>query len=292
MEGHLGKTIERVRKQKNLSIKGLVEGIMTPSTYHRFKNGDIDTSITKFNGLLTRLNLRYEEFFFIHSRYQNDQIKESLLQLESLFNQKEIGGITRFQEQVAEERWSNPVAQQHLLSLANLLKDCLLHRESELENNGLLRYLEQTETWTHYEVAMFNNCMKAIPSSSIDFFLGSVSRSFPAYRTTTEYSHEISRIVTNAIISFLSRKEVRLARKWYTYLSTQAIGDHFLFERFFSKLLGQYLAFAEGNEKCKESFPRFVEYLEFMECGHLAQSITNMNRWMIENYDSQPLNNT
>lgn len=284
MEEAFGGTIERVRKQKNIPINKLVEGIMTPSTYHRFKKGEIETGISKFTALLSRLNLRYEEFLFLHNRYQPDQVKNSLLTLEDLFNRKDVEGLQRLQVALAEGEWTSPLAQEHLLSLTTLMRNRLLKQKVAGEGNSLLRYLEQTETWTHYEIAMFSNCMKALPTPQIDFFLNNVLHSFLAYRSTDEYSHEISRILTNAIISFLSRKEVRLARKWYAHLSSQSLEDRFLFERFFTKILGQYLEFAEGNQKAKESFPLFVEHLEFLGGYQLARNIATLNQWMIVNY--------
>lgn len=284
MENSFGETIERVRKQKNITITRLVEGIMSPSTYHRFKKGEIETSITKFSELLVHLNLRYDEFLFIHNRYQNDEIKESLLNLENLFNKKDTVALECFQNEIIQKEWENSLAQHHIHSLTGLLKNHLSHQDSGWESNDLIHYLEKTETWTHYEVAMFNNCMKVLPTQSIDFFLKNVIHSFLAYRTTAEYNHEISRIIINAIISFLSRKETKIARKWYNQLSTQQLGDHFLFENFFIKLLGDYLEFVEGNEDVINYFPKYIEYLEFLECRQLAQSVLNMNKWMIANY--------
>lgn len=284
MEETFGGTLERVRKQKNIPINQLVEGIMTPSTYHRFKKGEIETGISKFNALLARLNVRYEEFLFLHNRYREDPLKESLLTLEELFNRKDVAGLQRLQEDVAEGEWTNSLAQKHLLALISLMRDRLLGQNAQRESNSLLHYLEQTETWTHYEVAMFGNCMKALPTASVDFYLNSVVHSFTAYKSIDKYSHEISRILINAVISFLSRKEVRLARKWYTWLAAQSLRETFLFESFFVKLLGQYLEFAEGNESRKESFPFYVEHLVFLGCDQLAQTVSTMNHWMEENY--------
>lgn len=284
MEEYFGKTIEKVRKKKNMSIKDLADGIMTPSTYHRFKNGEIETSVSKFNNLLNRLNLRYEEFIFINSHYQDDELKEALLTIENLFNRKDTSGMKKYQEQIKSQEWLNHLTQKHIISLISLLQSYLLNQKVEIKSNQLLHYLEQTETWTHYEIAMFANCMKVIPAKNLDFFLNNVVHSFNAYKGTNEYSHEISRILINAIISFLSRKEVRLARKWYVKLAAQSLEEHFLFERFFERLLKEYIEFAEGNQTCKNNFPLFVEHLKFLDCEQLAQTISTMNDWMELNY--------
>ena len=265
MENIEAKIIEKVRKQKNISVKCLVEGIMAPSTYHRFKNGEVEPSYKKFYSLLSRLNMKHEEFLFISNHYQADKLKSSLFMLEELFNNKDIEGLRKFKESnVDNADWDNPLACEHVIMLSNLFENYLKGDKVDL-NNELIQYLEKTETWTHYEIVMFNNVMKFMPTETIDFFLNNIIRSLIPYEKTDDYNHEISRILINAIISFLSRKKILLAKKWYKHLSNQNFNENFLFERFFRKLIGQYIKYADGNYQCKESFPLFVDYLNFLE---------------------------
>lgn len=63
METHFGSTIEKIRLQKGIPINQFIQGIMDASTYHRFKTGKIDTTITKFTALLNRLNVRFESSY-------------------------------------------------------------------------------------------------------------------------------------------------------------------------------------------------------------------------------------
>lgn len=284
MREYYGKTIELIRLQKKIQIKDLVNGVMTPSTYHRFKNNEIDTSVSKFIIFLERLNIRYEEFTFIHRHYQKDPLKEALQQLETFFNKKNIQQMERLKSRIKGEKWDNMLAQTHVLELINLLTDRLLKNPHDVENNNLIIYLKKMESWTHYEVAMFSNCMKAIPSDLLDYFLLYVIRSFSSYQEIDFFENKISRILINAIVSFLSRKEVYLAKKWYKILERQVQTEALLFERFYVKLLGEYIQIAEGNRKNVEKLNDLQNILMELDCDTMSENIKHINKWMLENY--------
>ncbi|AZP04327.1 helix-turn-helix domain-containing protein [Jeotgalibaca ciconiae] len=284
MNVNFGKTLNQIRRKKNIPINELVEDIMTRSTYNRFKNGEIDTSISKFNRLLMRLNISYEEFLFIHNGYHNNPTIVAILEIEVHFNSGNKDKLRVLQNKLSEEDWENPQAQKHIISLISILLEFSSYSEAEWKNNDLICYLNRVETWTHYEIMMFGNCLKILPTETIDYFLKNILHSYSAYEENPEYQNRISRIMINAIISFLSRKEVALARKWHNRLSIFPTRETLFFESFFEKLLASYLDYAEGEREASKNFSSFVESLQLIGKDELSEKIVSLNHWIVTNY--------
>lgn len=284
METHFGSTIEKIRLQKGIPINQFIQGIMDASTYHRFKTGKIDTTITKFTALLNRLNVRFEEFLFINRNFKQDPSRSALIILQNSFNTKDLNQLKRLYEEILEAEWVNPLARNHIIELIQIYINVLENKPNNIENITLIQYLKSIETWTHYEIAMFSNSLKILPTELIDSFLQYMFRSFLIYQEMDNYQEEMSRIVIQAIISFLSRGEVYLARKWYKQLRGQAISDFLLFEKFFIKLLGQYLEIAEGEKTPSQDLKKYEDMLNWLDCKGLAHNIENINQWIVTFY--------
>lgn len=287
METHFGKTIEKIRLQKGIPINHFILDIMDASTYHRFKTGKIDTSVSKFVALLDRLNIRFEEFLFIDRNFKKDPLRHSLIILQNSFNSKDLKQLKKLYEETIDTEWVNRVAQKHLTELLDIYMNMLEGKSNDIENIELIQYLKTVETWSHYEIAMFSNSLKILPTELIDYFLQYMFRSFLIYQEMDNYQEEMSRILIQAIITFLSHGKVSLARKWYDQLRSQKISDFLLFEKFFIKLLSQYLAAGEGDKLSSQDLKKFEDMLKWLDCKGFAHNIENMNQWIVSFYQTE-----
>lgn len=284
MEKGYGRTIDNIRLQKGISIKQLIDGVMDASTYHRFKNSDIDTTVSKFITLLNRLNIRFDEFIFIHQNYKQDVLQDALIKLQTYYNEKNEVKLKRLLHDIQKQQWDNLTYQEHMKELVEVHVSMLHKQPYNIQNLSLIQYLDSVSTWTHYEVAMFSNCLKVLPTDTIERFLIYMVRSFSLYQGLDSYEQKISKLFINVLLTLLTRKEVGLARKWYNHLRQWEINDHHLFEKYFIKLLSVYLEKAEGTETSIEKLEKFEIILHELGCERLEKNIRNTNQWMVEHF--------
>ncbi|WP_217809029.1 helix-turn-helix domain-containing protein, partial [Enterococcus sp. 7E2_DIV0204] len=64
-----GLTIRKIREKKGLTQKKVCFDIVTMSYYSRIERDISDPSITIFLKILSRLNITFDEFMFIHNNY-------------------------------------------------------------------------------------------------------------------------------------------------------------------------------------------------------------------------------
>lgn len=284
MNENYGQTIEKIRRQKNILIKDLIEGVMDSSTYHRFKNNDIDTTVSKFIIILQRLNVRFEEFLFIHENFKLDFLKSTLLKLQNYYNQKDIFNIKQLIIDIEIYDWDNKLTKRHMVDLVTLYLNVLQNKTNNLDSVSLIQYLKKVETWTHYEIAMFSNCIRLLPVDLIDYSLHYVMRSFSVYKHTDIYYSESCRILINAITLFIGKKEIELAKKWYRVLRQQELNDFLIFEAFYVKLLDEFLSVAESKVSTADNLEKFEDFLVWLNRKEYAQRISSMNKQIIKDY--------
>ncbi len=92
MESLVGATLKKIRKDKNIPIQFICEGIIDPATYWRLENGKINSSFPTVLQLLERMNISIEEF-----------IAEFFSAEESLYESYERELITYFKKQEVDK---------------------------------------------------------------------------------------------------------------------------------------------------------------------------------------------
>lgn len=80
---YYGITIKEIRLSKKLSQKEVYEGVVSRSFYAKFEKGIYSIDAKKFNDILERLNINFEEFLFFHNK---NNIKESNLEVRNIMN--------------------------------------------------------------------------------------------------------------------------------------------------------------------------------------------------------------
>ncbi|MCT6925941.1 hypothetical protein [Metasolibacillus sp.] len=65
-----GETLKIIRKNKGYSQQYLAKDILSQSSFSKFEHNQSDINFVAFHQLLERLNMTYNEFFFIHENFQ------------------------------------------------------------------------------------------------------------------------------------------------------------------------------------------------------------------------------
>ena len=78
MKGNMGKTIQYLRESKGFKLKELCNDILSISQLSKIENGEVIPSADKFIKILSRLNVRYDEFILL----MDDEFLETKIMLE------------------------------------------------------------------------------------------------------------------------------------------------------------------------------------------------------------------
>ena len=81
----LGKTLRKIRENRNMTQQELTKGIIRQATYSRIERGQLTISADLLYKLVERLNISMNEFFYIHQGYQatpKQQLIQNFVRLE------------------------------------------------------------------------------------------------------------------------------------------------------------------------------------------------------------------
>ena len=81
----LGKTLRKIRENRNMTQQELTQGIIRQATYSRIERGQLTISAELLYKLVERLNISMNEFFYIHQGYQatpKQQLIQNFVRLE------------------------------------------------------------------------------------------------------------------------------------------------------------------------------------------------------------------
>lgn len=233
-----GKTISYIRKNKNIPIKQVIGEKITRSSYSRFASGQTNTSIDNFFFFMNNLHINFEEFIYIQNKYEIDKYQKLLKKAQVATHQKNIKELEkikkRFDNYAKATEYTEPLHLKCIITLTiNQLK-----REPYDENAKqiITDYLEQCETWMHYELVLFNNAMFIFDLRLIKVMKRKVIHNLEKYQNLRSYGSESFRVLINILMLFLEHSEFNEARLLVDEIDEfQLHGD-----MFFEKVLRMY----------------------------------------------------
>lgn len=161
MESMVGVTLKKIRKDKNISIQIICEGIMDPATYWRLENGKINSSFPTVLQILERMNISIEEF-----------IEEFFSSEESLYQSYERELVTYLKNQDVEklkqlkQKLSNYLENTKVIKLTHLyyLADLYIATidkkyKAKKSEQKIKNYLTKCNNWNLYELTLLSNVL-------------------------------------------------------------------------------------------------------------------------------------
>lgn len=154
-----GQTISNIRKSKNIAVKNIICNTMTKASYSRFVSGKSRTSVDNFLCLLDNLHITFDEFLCIHNGYSMDQHQELLLQIQEATHKHDVEKLKEILGNIKNICLSSECDEsyKHLACCTQLIIDRLSNKSFESRAKQIIvDYLFNNESWTHYELALFN----------------------------------------------------------------------------------------------------------------------------------------
>jgi transcriptional regulator with XRE-family HTH domain len=154
----LGKTIDFIRKGKNMSIKFLTNGVISRSQYHRIINNQSEISAVTFFKLLEQLNVSIEEFIFIGNSFKEDEFKQLFKNVKKTFlekNTKKLETLKLYSLNLYERSLIEKY--KHIYLVIELLIKRLNLNNDYIKDNEIQYYLLNLNFFTHYDLVLYIN---------------------------------------------------------------------------------------------------------------------------------------
>lgn len=156
----IGATLKQIRKDKNIPIKAICDGIIDPGNYWRLENGQIETSFSTILKLLERLNTSLEEFAEALDLDDN-LFKSHQANMVHFFKNKDTENLKSLKEKIGQDLDKNPTIKlKHLFHLTDLYIAKIEDTWNDAESKSILKnYLANCRNWNTYELALLNNVL-------------------------------------------------------------------------------------------------------------------------------------
>lgn len=210
----IGLTFKKIRTNKSISQKEVYSGIVSRSFFQKFEKGQHSISVEKFQLLLNRINVSYDEFMYTH----HNKLLTTDHYLVEIFEAYWAQDANTLMELHHTLRFSaNPT--EVFLSRVALLFSSILSRQSEedWDFEFIFEYLDKISSWTFFETKLFNNLMSIIPFEKRTHYFKKAQSFFTNSRKLAtvngEFSNWHSYIYINHIHLLLQENELELAEK-------------------------------------------------------------------------------
>lgn len=233
MEENYGKIISNIRIAKGVSIAELISGICGRTAYGNFVMNRSCTSVDNFMKFLTKLHVSYTEFKYIANGFETDYEHQFITDLQKAITQSDFSQLEILLKRAYNycDIYENDEKYCHLACITQLtidkLKGNVLNKDSR---QTITDYLIKCETWTHYELMIFNNVMFAFSLDQIRVFRKKVIHNLEKYQNLRVYGSESFRVLINMLMVFIENQSYRDIRITMGLINNYELNEDMLFE--------------------------------------------------------------
>lgn len=229
---YIGNIISKIRRNKNIPVKYLTKNCMSKSTYDYFIEGKTDISTTKFNTLINRLNLSWNEFDYIkHDNYfrLTNNMKIYILN-KNVLKLKHIR--TKIYSKIKNKQSLKYDKYFHLFCILSFFIEIFTNNKINTKYKKIIKhYLLSRYSWTYYELSLFNESFFIFNSTEINIFIKRILKDLQDYKVLKPYEDEYIRLLMNIILWCIKKKKLIIAHKIMNKISHTKIRYDEMLER-------------------------------------------------------------
>lgn len=253
-----GKTIKNIRNSKNMTLKEAAGESLSVSQLSRFENGHSMITIDLFYSILRNLNTSIDEFNYIMSLNEKDNISDYFGRIEKYANRQQYD---RLSDLIDEIKSTNPAPYSLEQFLIYFIQSVIILDETHKKEISptVLDYLMQVEIWGELELRIYALFGFALDVETTHFLMRTALKRSEQYLKVPSTAKLLYIILSNNFSSFLAFDRIDYARETLELFEKEYaqniphIAPHIDF--IFSKGL---LAFKEnrpvdGNKHCQKA---------------------------------------
>lgn len=199
-----GQTIRKIRKDKGLTQKDVCQGVVTLSYYSRIERNISTPTIDIFMEIIKNLNVRLEEFMYIHNDYQKALKDQTWFEITELYHAGNMKSLEDYKTAILTGKL--PHEEEITIQLINLFIYRLGGNVVAENIAHIVQNLMNLENWTSREVTMFITIMDEIPIETLLIIVNRLLKKRNLYSASDGYNSPYSKILINTILLCVNNK--------------------------------------------------------------------------------------
>ena len=258
--------IRKLRKERGLTQEQLTRGISQRGTLAAFESRGTKISFELLVNYLERMNITLEEYQFLlnnNSLSNKQKLTNYFISSKTITREQELELLNEY-ETTGNIYYRLVYAQRRLIT-NYLYNHATITPDLEEEITIIKDYLEKIETWGHFELTVFSNCMFIFDDPYIiHSFQKSISK-MKTYIDATYYPELFSHFILNGLRLSFNRPSVVLRKHFLRELKTITQKHKRAIDMAHYKMFTTLDRLAEGDEAAIYDFEKGVAFFEWLE---------------------------
>ncbi|MDN6290805.1 MAG: helix-turn-helix domain-containing protein [Tetragenococcus koreensis] len=228
----IGAAFRVLRKERGFTLKEMSEDIISYSYLSKFEKGEAQISLHNFIQLARRLNMTVDEILYFSKTKTINNL--AFFQKVSIAHSKSDLSVLKnylHDEQKLFEKTNIDYHKYNAIMLAVTIKDIdESFSVEEYDPNILVDYLLSCYFWSTYEINLFGNVLAIFSKDLLIVLLKETEKRITEYRVMNKNYCDLIRLIENACIILLRRKEAEQAQRLAESLDG-IMGKYYYFEK-------------------------------------------------------------
>ena len=153
MKSTFGKTLRKIRKNKQVSICSISDENLSKSQISRFERGESEISCIRLINILDKLNISIEEFMIIHNDDSTriDKFAKLVQYIRKAYSEQRLDNIIKLLSNSSKYPLNN-LEKTMVKSIIHTLDSRIKPEKNEIVK--LVDYLFKVEYWGYYEIML------------------------------------------------------------------------------------------------------------------------------------------
>lgn len=231
--------------------------------------------------LLAKLHVSYTEFKYIANGFETNYEQQYVIDLQKAIAQGDLKRLDALLQRTLNycAIYENDEKYRHLACITQLTIDKV--KGAPLDEDArqmVIDYLVECETWTHYELMMFNNAMFAFSFDQIRMFQEKVIHNLEKYQNLRVYGSESFRVLINMLMVFIENQSYQDIRIIMGLINNYQLNEDMLFEEtlrlYFTGILDLI------NQKIPAGLTRVKQALEVLSILNAKDYHQNLKQYL------------
>ena len=239
--------------------------------------------------LLDKLHVSFTEFQYISNDFEINEEQKFINDLQNCISVGDIEGLSELLKRVINNCYIYEDNDKyiHLACITKLtinkLKNESLNQEAK---KIIMKYLIECETWTHYEIMIFNNAMFIFSADQIRAFQTKVVHNIERYQSLRVYGNESFRVLLNILMIFIDNKAYKDIRITGGLIDNYQLKEDMLFEKNLKLYFSGVINLIEGRDvRGLEEIQKALNIFKMLNAKNYEKNLKKYIEYIIKKYD-------
>ncbi|MFM1582090.1 helix-turn-helix domain-containing protein [Helcococcus bovis] len=270
-----GKVFQKIRKDKNYTLKQIASDEISVSQVSRFERGETDLSIGKFIFILNKIGITVDEFMIYARDYEKYEVVNMMSKVVKYHYEKNIDGFNELIVLNENKLKLNPDNIFYPLYIILFKGFICKINETKLSDDDLQKVVDHlfvTENWGILEIQLIGNLYEFFSTKRMLYFFDEIFKNFEKYKKSSVHKHLVMITSLNIFLKLIERDDIKEAEKINEKLKEIVGGETKVYERMILKYSEAFLLYKKGDSAGVEMMNKIIETFKLLNCDYHAKN--------------------